>query len=141
MQARNPPQTAIWQCNAGRWAHMAEQLHIIARVLASPQEVDANAWNGLLALQRHPTPFLRHEYLTALHESGSATPQRGWTPRFMTLWDGEDTLLAACPLYLKSHSYGEYSTGPGPAPTNSTACPTTPRPPSPCPSPPCPAPA
>ena len=108
MQARNPPQTAIWQCNAGRWAHMAEQLHIIARVLASPQEVDANAWNGLLALQSHPTPFLRHEYLTALHDSGSATPQRGWTPRFMTLWDGEDTLLAACPLYLKSHSYGEY---------------------------------
>ncbi|MDP4075146.1 GNAT family N-acetyltransferase [Acidovorax sp. A1169] len=87
---------------------MAEQLHIIARVLASPQEVDANAWNGLLALQSHPTPFLRHEYLTALHESGSATPKRGWTPRFMTLWDGEDTLLAACPLYLKSHSYGEY---------------------------------
>lgn len=108
MQARNPPQTAIWQCNAGRWAHMAEQLHIIARVLASPQEVDANAWNGLLALQSHPTPFLRHEYLTALHESGSATPKRGWTPRFMTLWDGEDTLMAACPLYLKSHSYGEY---------------------------------
>ncbi len=107
MQARNPPQTAIWQCNAGRWAHMAEQLHIIARVLASPQEVDANAWNGLLALQSHPTPFLRHEYLMALHESGSATPKRGWTPRFMTLWDG-DTLLAACPLYLKSHSYGEY---------------------------------
>ncbi len=107
MQARNPPQTATWQCNAGRWAHMAEQLHIIARVLASPQEVDANAWNGLLALQSHPTPFLRHEYLTALHESGSATPKRGWTPRFMTLWEG-DTLLAACPLYLKSHSYGEY---------------------------------
>lgn len=86
---------------------MAEELHIIARVLASPQEVDANAWNGLLALQSHPTPFLRHEYLTALHESGSATPQRGWTPRFMTLWDG-DTLVATCPLYLKSHSYGEY---------------------------------
>ncbi|EJE50367.1 hypothetical protein PMI14_04927 [Acidovorax sp. CF316] len=86
---------------------MAEEVHIIARVLASPQEVDANAWNGLLALQSHPTPFLRHEYLTALHESGSATPQRGWTPRFMTLWDG-DALIAACPLYLKSHSYGEY---------------------------------
>lgn len=85
---------------------MAES-DIIARVLASPQEVDANAWNGLLALQSHPTPFLRHEYLTALHDSGSATPKRGWTPRFMTLWDG-DALIAACPLYLKAHSYGEY---------------------------------
>lgn len=85
---------------------MAES-DIIARVLASPQEVDANAWNGLLALQSHPTPFLRHEYLAALHDSGSATPRRGWTPRFMTLWDS-DVLIAACPLYLKAHSYGEY---------------------------------
>ncbi len=93
--------------NAGHRAHMAEEDRIIARVLASPLEVDAIAWNGLLALQSHPTPFLRHEYLAALHESGSATPRRGWTPRFMTLWEG-DTLLAACPLYLKSHSYGEY---------------------------------
>jgi uncharacterized protein len=85
---------------------MAES-DIIARVLASPQEVDANAWNGLLALQSHPTPFVRHEYLAALHESGSAVPKRGWTPRFMTLWEG-DALIAACPLYLKAHSYGEY---------------------------------
>ena len=80
---------------------------IIARVLASPLEVDANAWNALLALQSHPTPFMRHEYLAALHESESAVPHTGWTPRFMTLWEG-DLLVAACPLYLKSHSYGEY---------------------------------
>ena len=45
---------------------------IIARVLASPLEVDATAWNALLALQSHPTPFMRHEYLAALHESESA---------------------------------------------------------------------
>ena len=80
---------------------------IIARVLASPLEVDAAAWNALLALQSHPTPFMRHEYLAALHESESAVPHTGWTPRFMTLWEG-DLLVAACPLYLKSHSYGEY---------------------------------
>lgn len=80
---------------------------IIARVLASPLEVDASAWNALLAQQSHPTPFMRHEYLAALHESGSAVPRTGWTPRFMTLWEG-DLLVAACPLYLKSHSYGEY---------------------------------
>lgn len=80
---------------------------IIARVLASPLEVDATAWNALLALQSHPTPFMRHEYLAELHESESAVPHTGWTPRFMTLWEG-DLLVAACPLYLKSHSYGEY---------------------------------
>ena len=80
---------------------------IIARVLASPLEVDATVWNALLALQSHPTPFMRHEYLADLHESESAVPHTGWTPRFMTLWEG-DLLVAACPLYLKSHSYGEY---------------------------------
>ena len=85
---------------------MAE-LPIIARVLISPLEVDASAWNTLLATQSHPTPFMRHEYLAALHESGSATPRTGWSPRFMTLWQG-DALVAACPLYLKVHSYGEY---------------------------------
>lgn len=86
---------------------MAEEAAIIARVLASPLEVGAAAWNALLAQQSHTTPFLQHEYLAALHESGSATPRTGWTPRFMTLWEG-DTLVAACPLYLKNHSYGEY---------------------------------
>jgi hypothetical protein len=50
---------------------------------------------------------MRHEYRAALHDSGSATRETGWTPQFVTLWrDGE--LQAACPLYLKSHSYGEY---------------------------------
>lgn len=86
---------------------MSEENTIIARVLASPLDVDKAAWNALLALQSHPTPFMRHEYLAALHESASAIPRTGWTPRFMTLWDGEK-LAAACPLYLKEHSYGEY---------------------------------
>ena len=80
---------------------------IITRVSDSLQNIDAAAWNALLALQRHPTPFMRHEYLAALESSGSATPRTGWTPRFLTLWQGDD-LVAACPLYLKSHSYGEY---------------------------------
>ncbi|MCE1192596.1 MAG: GNAT family N-acetyltransferase [Acidovorax sp.] len=86
---------------------MAEEAAIIARVLPSVLEVDAAAWNALLARQSHPTPFVRHEYLAALEESGSATPRTGWAPRFMTLWEA-DTLVGACPLYLKSHSYGEY---------------------------------
>ncbi|MFN3437557.1 MAG: GNAT family N-acetyltransferase [Acidovorax sp.] len=80
---------------------------IIARVVATAMDVDATAWNTLLAAQSHPTPFMRHEYLAALEESDSATPRTGWAPRFMTLWKGEE-LIAACPLYLKNHSYGEY---------------------------------
>ena len=80
---------------------------IMTRVSDSLQDINAAAWNALLALQSHPTPFMRHEYLAALQASGSATPDTGWAPRFLTLWQGSD-LVAACPLYLKSHSYGEY---------------------------------
>ena len=79
----------------------------VTRVSDSPDSVPAAAWNALLARQAQPTPFMRHEYLAALHASGSATPQTGWTPAFVTLWRN-DRLHAACALYLKTHSYGEY---------------------------------
>ena len=78
----------------------------VIRVLASPLEVHAQAWNALLDPD-DGAPFMRHEYLAALHESGSAREATGWTPRFLTLWRG-GALQAACPLYLKDHSYGEY---------------------------------
>jgi predicted N-acyltransferase len=78
----------------------------VTRVLQGPSEADAAAWDALLALAGG-SPFMRHAYLAAMHESGSATRDTGWSPQFVTLWrDGE--LHAACPLYLKSHSYGEY---------------------------------
>ena len=82
----------------------------VIRVLNSPLEVNAADWNALLALQSLEgtlNPFMRHEYLAALHQSGSATPKTGWTPRFVTLWH-QDALVGACALYLKDHSYGEY---------------------------------
>jgi hypothetical protein len=78
----------------------------VTRVLASPLDVPAAQWNALLAAQG-VSPFMRHEYLAALHASGSATGRTGWTPQFLGLWRG-DALHAACPLYLKAHSYGEY---------------------------------
>jgi predicted N-acyltransferase len=79
----------------------------VIRVLNSPAAVDAEVWNALLATQPHDSPFMRHEYLAAMHDSRSAIPKTGWTPRFVTLWRG-DELHAACALYLKTHSYGEY---------------------------------
>ncbi len=55
---------------------MAEEAGIIARVLASPLDVDPVAWNALLASQSHPTPFLRHEYLAAMHRRQIWTTDR-----------------------------------------------------------------
>lgn len=72
-----------------------------------PRRIDADSWNALLATQATPTPFIRHAYLAALHDSGSAVPGTGWAPRFLLLWVGAE-LAAACPLYVKAHSYGEY---------------------------------
>ena len=73
----------------------------------SATQVDAAAWDALLAAQAQPTPFMRHAYLAALEASGSASARTGWAPRFFTLWQG-GTLHAACALYAKAHSYGEY---------------------------------
>ncbi|MEY3294527.1 MAG: hypothetical protein RLZZ451_575 [Pseudomonadota bacterium] len=78
-----------------------------ARVCDDPCTVDADAWNALLAVQTNPTPFMRHEYLAALHASGSAVPGTGWTPSFLLL-EREGALAAAVALYAKTHSYGEY---------------------------------
>jgi predicted N-acyltransferase len=72
-----------------------------------PREIPRQAWNELWKNQANATPFMRHEYLCALHASNSAVPSTGWNPKFITLWQG-DKLRAACPLYVKSHSYGEY---------------------------------
>ena len=77
------------------------------RVHDDPAALDGAAWNGLLQAQPAPTPFMRHEYLLALHASGSAVRATGWLNQLLCLYRGEE-LVAACPLYLKSHSYGEY---------------------------------
>ncbi|MBL8528790.1 MAG: N-acetyltransferase [Burkholderiales bacterium] len=61
------------------------------------------AWDRLTS----DHPALKHAFLHALHDTGCATPATGWTPRYLLLWrDG--LLAAAMPLYLKTHSYGEY---------------------------------
>ena len=79
----------------------------VIRVGDSPAGFRREDWNALLAGQSSPIPFLKHEYLSALHDSGSAVAATGWKPCFLSLHSG-DQLLAACALYLKSHSYGEY---------------------------------
>ena len=53
----------------------------VIRVLDSPLDVDATAWNRLLFAQSQPTPFMRHEFLSALHSSGCATADTEWPRR------------------------------------------------------------
>ena len=76
-------------------------------VHTDPHQIDASAWNRLRSVQPSPIPFMRHEYLSAMHDSGSAVPASGWAPQFITL-HAKGHLVAGCALYAKSHSYGEY---------------------------------
>jgi predicted N-acyltransferase len=73
------------------------------KIVDTLRTVDPKAWNALAAGH----PFLRHEFLHALHETGCACERTGWSPRYLTLWQGA-SLVGAMPLYAKDHSYGEY---------------------------------
>ena len=53
------------------------------------------------------SPFFQWRWLHHLEASGSIVPREGWQSCHLGLWRG-DTLIAAAPLYLKGHSYGEF---------------------------------
>ena len=67
--------------------------------------VDPGAWD---ALTGDDDPFVEHGFLRALETSGSVGGGTGWEPLHVTVWDERD-LVAALPLYVKTHSYGEYT--------------------------------
>ncbi|MDO9525341.1 MAG: peptidogalycan biosysnthesis protein, partial [Gemmobacter sp.] len=52
-------------------------------------------------------PFTTHRFLVALEESGSVGPETGWQPRPIVVREG-GAVVAVAPLYVKSHSQGEY---------------------------------
>ena len=66
--------------------------------------IASDEWNRLAGSDY---PFLSHEFLRLAEASGCVSPERGWTPRHLTIEDG-GTLRAAMPLYEKSHSWGEF---------------------------------
>ncbi|MEP7068526.1 MAG: GNAT family N-acetyltransferase [Usitatibacter sp.] len=73
------------------------------RVLDTLEGVSAAQWDALAG----GNPTLSHAFLDSLHASGCASPRTGWSPQYPSLWEG-DRLVGASPLYVKSHSYGEY---------------------------------
>jgi len=66
----------------------------------SPEDWDACAGDG--------NPFVSHAFLSALEDSGSANARTGWLPQHAVLRTEDGTIVAAAPMYAKSHSYGEY---------------------------------
>ena len=66
--------------------------------------IDKNKWNACIGSDH---PFLQYEFLSALEKSGSATTKTGWQPYHYIEKENEE-IIGICPLYIKSHSFGEY---------------------------------
>jgi len=77
------------------------------RLVGDLASIGVVSWNRLLEQSSSDNPFLRYEFLHALHSSGCASLRSGWEPQYLTLWNA-DQLRGAVPLYRKHHSYGEY---------------------------------
>src|ERR1700749_4684748 len=88
--------------------HTPERRRVVPsrlRFVKSIADIDAASWNRLAG---NSYPFLQHEFLLALEQSGCAPARTGWAPRHAVWDDGAGHALAALPLYRKSHSRGEF---------------------------------
>ncbi|KUO57265.1 MAG: hypothetical protein APF78_09020 [Sphingomonadales bacterium BRH_c3] len=78
---------------------------LTVRLAPSVGSLPADQWN---ALGSDRNPFMSHEFLSALEDSGSVGEGTGWDPVPIVVMDAEERLLGALPSYVKGHSQGEY---------------------------------
>ena len=80
-----------------------------ARLHSTVGEIGREAWDGCLAAPEYAAnPFVSFDFLTALEESGCVAGRTGWTPCPLSIADETGRTAGVMPLYLKSHSQGEY---------------------------------
>lgn len=71
-------------------------------------EIGQRQWDGVLARSGAADyPFLKYAFLHALEASGAVSAESGWQPQHLLVKQGGEA-IALLPLYIKSHSYGEY---------------------------------
>lgn len=73
--------------------------------LTSVHDLPESDWNALVGCDY---PFLRHEFLAALEDSKATSADTGWQPLHLLALADDQTPLALLPVFIKSHSYGEY---------------------------------
>jgi len=76
-----------------------------ARILGSIAKIDAPGWNALAGSEQ---PFLRHEFLLAMEQSGCTSARNGWIPQHLIIETRDGAPAAALPLFRKLHSRGEF---------------------------------
>ena len=77
---------------------------ITVRIVRGIDEIRDVEWDACAGAD----PFTRHAFLLSLEESGSAGGDAGWLPQHLVAEDAGGRILGVVPMYLKSHSYGEY---------------------------------
>ena len=81
-----------------------------ASVVSSAAEIPAGVWNGLAPNHGGvvDNPFIDHAFFLAAEQSGSSTRRTGWQPQHLLLSDPAGDPVGVLPLFLKTHSQGEY---------------------------------
>jgi predicted N-acyltransferase len=74
------------------------------RVVRRIADVARDRWDGLVG---NSSPFLKWDWLDCLEQSGCVDEASGWLPHHIVV-ERDGDLIAACPLYLKLHSMGEF---------------------------------
>jgi predicted N-acyltransferase len=86
---------------------------IIAKIAGAASEIGREAWNACAngisgpVGSDDPHPFTRYEFFAACEESKSATARTGWRPAHLVI-ENDGAITGLMPMYLKSHSQGEY---------------------------------
>jgi len=82
---------------------------VIARIAGAASDIGAEAWNACANPEgaADPHPFTRYEFFAACEESRSATARTGWRPCHLVI-ERDSRIAGLLPMYLKSHSQGEY---------------------------------
>lgn len=74
------------------------------KVIKTMADVDRTAWDTLVG---DGSPFIEWDWLACMEEARCTGSRTGWQPQHLTVYDGKQ-LVAACPLYLKGNSMGEF---------------------------------
>src|SRR5580658_7328003 len=107
---------SMWRSRSKRFSRFAfnlaggrdmdgESTSYTLKVVSRLGAIGAEAWD---ACAGPDNPFVSYAFLSALEDSGSANARAGWKPQHLTLVEGSGRIVACAPLYLKSHSQGEY---------------------------------
>jgi predicted N-acyltransferase len=86
---------------------------VTLKVVTGMTSFSREEWSRLQGASRSAStisynPFISHDFLSIVEESGTVSPHTGWQPQHLRLEAGDGTLLGVAPCYLKSHSQGEY---------------------------------